>query len=210
MPRRNRRVHSAWGPSAPISCEILPRLPFACTMLTAGAFSNRQLRRPSSGSGGWTRSRLRIASPSVNRRSDGQMSCTTSAVSSPMLPLATIRPVSRIANFWVIRANEIQILLDQENRAIALRRDALDDRLDLFDDRRLQSFGRLVHQQQLRLLHQRPRDCELLLLAARQRAAFLADQRRFKRREVVEDETRDFAGLCDPCRAARHRCSPRP
>ncbi len=65
------------------------------------------------------------------------------------------------------RTNEIQVLFDQKNSAITFRRDAFDNRLDLFDHRGLQSFRRLIHEKKLRLLNQRPRNRELLLLAAR-------------------------------------------
>ena len=46
-----------------------------------------------------------------------------------------------------------------------------DHALDVLDDRRLDAFGRLVEDQQLRLRRQRAADRELLLLAARQVAA---------------------------------------
>src|SRR6185437_16538182 len=91
-------------------------------------------------------------------------------------------------------ANEVQILLDEENRAIAFRGNALDDRFDLLDYRRLQSFRRLIHEQQFRLLDQRPRNRELLLLPPRKRTAFLPDDR-LQRRKVVEHEARYFLGL---------------
>ena len=61
-------------------------------------------------------------------------------------------------------ADELQVLLDQQDRAAPLAMDSLDDVVDLLDDGRLQPFRRLVEQEQPRLLHQRAGDGQLLLL----------------------------------------------
>src|SRR5207249_1236322 len=57
------------------------------------------------------------------------------------------------------------VLLDQEN-GDAFGVNAADDGEHLEDDERCQAERWLVEQQELRLCHERPRDCEHLLLAA--------------------------------------------
>jgi hypothetical protein len=70
------------------------------------------------------------------------------------------------------RQRQRHVLLDQENGgAFAVQR--IDDGVDLRHHARHQPFGRLVEQDDLRLEHHGARDCEHLLLAARQRAAGL-------------------------------------
>ena len=108
---------------------------------------------------------------------DLQMSCcTTSSVSSLDWPCATIRPVSRIAKRWVMSRTKSRRCSTSRIEQFALGENALDDVLDLFDHRRLQSLGRLVEEQQLRLLHERAGDRQLLLLAAGQDAALAAGE----------------------------------
>src|SRR5262249_25433776 len=68
----------------------------------------------------------------------------------------------------------VGVLLDQEDGHLLLLVDVADDLEDLLDDQRREAERRLVEQQQPRPAHQRPRDRQHLLLAARQRAAALA------------------------------------
>ena len=72
---------------------------------------------------------------------------------------------------------------------LALRPQQRDNPADILDDARLDALGRFVQHQQARLHHQRPRDGELLLLAARQIAAAPA-QHRLQHRKQVEDVVR--------------------
>ena len=64
---------------------------------------------------------------------------------------------------------EIDELLHQQ-RGDALARQLRDNLLDLVHDGRLNPLGRLVQQHDFRARHQRPRDRQLLLLAAAQGA----------------------------------------
>ena len=68
-------------------------------------------------------------------------------------------------------AHEFEILLRQQNRRTALALDVADDVANLLDDVRLDPLARFVEQEQFRLRRQRPREGELLLLAAAQVAA---------------------------------------
>ena len=66
---------------------------------------------------------------------------------------------------------KVVVLLDQDDRhGLAVGQHA-DDPADVLDDARLDAFGRLVEDQQLRAGRQRARDRELLLLAAGEVAA---------------------------------------
>ena len=65
------------------------------------------------------------------------------------------------------------VLLDEEHGQALARVELGDDLEDLLDDERREPERGLVEQQQLRPAHQRARDGEHLLLAARQRAAAL-------------------------------------
>ena len=60
------------------------------------------------------------------------------------------------------------VLLDQDERRAVLRAQAPDRRGQLLDHDRRQPLQRLVEEEQRRVRHQRPRDREHLLLAARQ------------------------------------------
>src|SRR4051794_15883936 len=68
-------------------------------------------------------------------------------------------------------ARELEILLDQQDRHLALPAQVVDGAADVLDDRGLDTLGRLVEHQELRAGHERAADGELLLLAARQVAA---------------------------------------
>src|SRR5215470_2696048 len=87
-------------------------------------------------------------------------------------------------------ADELQVLLDQQDRAVPLAMDPLDDVVDLLDDRGLQAFRRLVEQKQPWLLHEGAGDGELLLLAAAEHSA-LAPQQGAKLGKVFEDQVRN-------------------
>jgi len=63
---------------------------------------------------------------------------------------------------------DAEVLLDQQHRHFAGLHQRFQHRLDLLDDDRGKSFGRLVHDQQARIEQQRPSDGEHLLLATRQ------------------------------------------
>src|SRR5215470_6071892 len=64
--------------------------------------------------------------------------------------------------------HELRVLLDQHDRE-PLRLEPADRRHDLRDDLRRQPLGRLVHQEDARVRHERAPDREHLLLAARER-----------------------------------------
>src|SRR5207302_6381122 len=81
------------------------------------------------------------------------------------------------------RARELKILLDQQDRPAALLPDPPQHVGDLDDDGRLDALGRLVEEQERRVGDQRPRDRELLLLAAGEIAAALAEHRAESRKE---------------------------
>ena len=113
----------------------------------------------------------------------------TSSVNSSIVPLPD--DVPGIENGKSLRdvPDEIQALLHEQHRAGPLGKKALDHLLYLLHDRGLQPFGGLIEKKQLRLLHERLRDRELLLLSAGQDAALsLGDVS--QRRKVVEDEAR--------------------
>jgi hypothetical protein len=78
------------------------------------------------------------------------------------------------------------ILLDQQDAHLLLLVDAAQDAEDLDHDQRRQAERRLVEQHQARLQHQRARDRQHLLLAARQRAGLLLDAL-LEPREIAED-----------------------
>src|SRR3984893_501633 len=63
------------------------------------------------------------------------------------------------------RAGKVEILLDQHDGDLAERAQIGDGAADILDDRRLDTFGRLVEQKEPRAHHQRTADGELLLLA---------------------------------------------
>ena len=86
-------------------------------------------------------------------------------------------------------AHEIHVLFDKENVTALFVGNPFDDLVDLLDDRRLQSFRRLVQQYQPRLLNEGAANRELLLLSAAQHPTTpLADV--VKGREVVVQEVR--------------------
>ena len=69
------------------------------------------------------------------------------------------------------RGGDADILLDHEHRHVAVFAEAHQHFLDLGDDDRRQPFGRLVHDEQLRVGQKRARDRQHLLFAARELAA---------------------------------------
>jgi hypothetical protein len=69
---------------------------------------------------------------------------------------------------------DAEVLLDQQDRDLALRRQAAQRLDDLLDDHRREALGRLVHHQQLRLEQERAADGEHLRLAARELRAAVA------------------------------------
>ena len=64
------------------------------------------------------------------------------------------------------RRRHADILLDHEHRHVAVVAKAHQHLLDLGDDHRRQSLGRLVHDQEMRIGQKRARDRQHLLLAA--------------------------------------------
>src|SRR4051812_23434527 len=88
------------------------------------------------------------------------------------------------------RAREIVVLLDQQDRHVAVRRQRADRPLDVLDDRGLDTLGRLVQDQQLRRRRERASDRELLLLPAREVAASPA-QHLLQHRKHLEDARRN-------------------
>src|SRR5712692_6520594 len=79
-----------------------------------------------------------------------------------------------IEDHGVIRQaeRELDVLLDQQDR-LPFGLEARDGAPDFGDDQRRQALGRLVHQQDAWIAHQRAADGEHLLLAARERAGVL-------------------------------------
>src|SRR6266571_1868246 len=73
------------------------------------------------------------------------------------------------------RAGEIQILLDEDHRHPESGVDPEELLEDLVDDRGLDTLGRLVEQQELRVAHERASDGEDLLLAPREATASLPE-----------------------------------
>src|SRR3954466_4769812 len=88
--------------------------------------------------------------------------------------------------------DEAQHLLADDDAEIADAADVAQQPRDILDDRRLDAFGRLVEQQDLRIARQRPRDRQLLLLAARQIAAAPPLELRQDRKQI-EYLPRDLA-----------------
>ena len=76
------------------------------------------------------------------------------------------RPLTMMATFRRDRRRHADILLDHEHRHVAVLAEAHQHLLDLGDDDRRQSLGRLVHDQKLRIGQKRARDRQHLLLAA--------------------------------------------
>ena len=68
-------------------------------------------------------------------------------------------------------ARKFDVLLNQKHREMLDAVETQNDLLDFFDDRRLNSLGRLIEQQDFRLGGESPRDGQLLLLTAGQDAA---------------------------------------
>src|SRR5690349_15719860 len=66
-----------------------------------------------------------------------------------------------------------RVLLDQKDCETVLGIERFDRIENLLDDQRRQAQRRLIQQQQSWPTHQRPRDCEHLLFAARKRSAAL-------------------------------------
>ena len=81
---------------------------------------------------------------------------------------------------------EVELLLDQNDRQLLLVVDALDDPLDLLDDRRLDTLGRLVQEKEFRIAAERARDRQLLLLATAEQTTRPVHER-FEHRKEVED-----------------------
>src|SRR5262245_45986735 len=71
---------------------------------------------------------------------------------------------------------EGDVLLDQHDGLAVLAVEIDQDLLDLLDDVRLDAFGRLVEQDDLRLAEQSARQGELLLLAAGKIAALAVEE----------------------------------
>ena len=88
-----------------------------------------------------------------------------------MSPAATTLPFSMMAKRRAGAACELDVLFDEDDREVLHPVQAQDHLFDFFDDDRLNAFGRLVEQQDLRLGGERTRDSELLLLPAGQHAA---------------------------------------
>src|SRR5262245_43917964 len=84
-------------------------------------------------------------------------------------------------------AHEVEALLDKQDRAFVRSENAGDDLLDLGNHRWLQTLGRLIEQQALRLLHECTGDRQLLLLTARQNTT-LAITDRAECRKILEND----------------------
>src|ERR1700681_2958414 len=84
------------------------------------------------------------------------------------------------------RLREIVVLLDEEDRHLAGGRERADDALDVLDDGRLDAFGGLVEDEELRAHGERAPDGELLLLAAGKVAA-APPRHLLQHREHLED-----------------------
>src|SRR5438552_10605404 len=91
------------------------------------------------------------------------------------------------------RPRELEVLLDQQDRPVPLPLDPPQHVGDLVDDGGLDALGRLVEQEERRVGEQRPRDGELLLLAAGEVPAALAEhlaEPRKEREDVVQPRRR--------------------
>ena len=73
--------------------------------------------------------------------------------------------------------DEVEVLLDDDERQLVALAQAGEDLADLLDDRRLDAFRRLVEEEQPRHRDQRATEGEDLLLAARERAALAVEER---------------------------------
>src|SRR4029077_4049712 len=91
-------------------------------------------------------------------------------------------------------AGKVEILFDQDDGDVAKAAKIGDRAADIFDDRGLDAFGRLVEQQQVLAHHTRAADRELLLLAAGEIAA-AAREHRLQYREEREHVLGDIAVL---------------
>ena len=105
------------------------------------------------------------------------------------------------------RRRNADILLDDEHRDIALLAEPHQHLLDLGDDDGRQPFGRLVHDQQLRIGQQRARDRQHLLLAAGELAAAIVLALGQARERVVDalDRPRAAPHAARSCADARRR-----
>ena len=158
-------------------------------------------RRPAQGSlsdasGPCQFARRTAGSISVRQMNGHTLRCarTTSSVSSPIAPAATRRPLERMQNSLGHAARERQFLFDQEHGQPLFAVQLQDNIADFVNDIRLNSFGGLVENQQLRFEHERSADRELLLLPAGKIAAapvqHLASARGTDRRCGLESRAR--------------------
>ena len=108
------------------------------------------------------------------------------------------RPLTMMATCLGDRRRHPDILLDDEHRDVALLAEPHQHVLDLGHDDGRQSFGRLVHDQETRIGHQRARDRQHLLLAAGELGAAIVLALGQAREGVVD--------ALDGPRAAPHAC----
>ena len=91
--------------------------------------------------------------------------------------------------------SEREVLLDHEER-MSLCVQFFDERPNFTDNQRAQSFGRLVHQENIGILYQRSRDSEHLLLAAGQRSAARGSPRMQARKRLINRIEFPTSGAC--------------
>ena len=105
------------------------------------------------------------------------------------------------------RRRDADILLDDEHRHVAFLAKPDQHLLDLRDDDGRETLGRLVHDQETRIGHQRPRDRQHLLLAAGKLAAAVVSPLGQAREGVVDALDRPGAALAGrrSCADARRR-----
>ncbi len=106
-----------------------------------------------------------------------------------------ILPVDHDGDVFGDGRRNSDILLDDEDRHVAFLAKTNEHFLDLRHDHRRQALGRLVHDQEARVGHQRARDGQHLLLAAGELSAAVVFPFGEARERVIDALDRPRAGL---------------
>src|SRR6266700_468460 len=150
--------------------------PFVRSALPAPLRAASAARWPWRGSAqpGATQVNIMSAVPFLRLLEDSEMLRDQSLVIAHLASAAAERDAAGVEDHHLVGEveGELDVLLDQENR-LAFPLQARDGAADLGDDQRREAFGRLVHQQQARISHERPPSAAAALSAgttARSRA----------------------------------------